>query len=206
MLREEEARSQGKTTIQANEVPIHPVRLCHEINEFLSARYGDYIGDGGAYRTFSGLPVQNRVVGWTPARSARRRGHWISAMVLKYAQPERDVVVLLGDVLFSLTGFDSHHDVGAPQSAVCGRDRQQPHGTRSAWGRNASTLGRGDIGTVARRGFDHLAEFAGTFIRGPSPRTPVPRSKRSLFRRPAPVDVVINRDVYFRRGLRTDDV
>src|SRR5215470_16635234 len=55
MLRQDEAASRGKNNkiIAANEVPIHPVRLCHEINEFLQQETV-YIGDGGDIVTFSG--------------------------------------------------------------------------------------------------------------------------------------------------------
>src|ERR1700686_1386693 len=48
MLREDEEKSKSKNDkiIAANEVPIHPVRLCHANNEFLQAETV-YIGGGG---------------------------------------------------------------------------------------------------------------------------------------------------------------
>src|SRR5437867_5215501 len=57
-LREEEAKTSDKNQkiIAANEMPIHPVRLCHEINEFL-LEDTVYIGDGGDIVTFSGSIV-----------------------------------------------------------------------------------------------------------------------------------------------------
>ena len=88
MLREDEEKSQSKNDkiIAANEVPIHPVRLCHEINEFL-LEDTVYIGDGGDIVTFSGSIVrpQNPAAGWIRARSAR----WASERDLPWPQSWR---------------------------------------------------------------------------------------------------------------------
>jgi acetolactate synthase-1/2/3 large subunit len=76
MLREDEKKAQGKNDkiIAANEVPIHPVRLCHEINEFL-LEDTVYIGDGGDIVTFSGSIVRS-----TFRRRSRRRFRYSEAL------------------------------------------------------------------------------------------------------------------------------
>ena len=88
--------------------PIHPLRLAHEINEFLTEDT-IYIGDGGDVVTFSGGVVQPqgaRATGWTRARSARSASASPFAMAAKVARPDKEVVCLFGDGAFSLTGWD----------------------------------------------------------------------------------------------------
>ncbi|MBM3518246.1 MAG: acetolactate synthase [Alphaproteobacteria bacterium] len=93
--------------IRSDAEPIHPLRLCHEINEFLGED-SVYIGDGGDIVTFSGGVVQ-----------PRKPGHWMDpgplgtlgvgvpfAMASKLTQPEKEVVCLFGDGAFPLTGWD----------------------------------------------------------------------------------------------------
>lgn len=87
--------------------PIHPARLCYEIDQFLTED-SVYVGDGGDIVTFSGSVVR-----------PRRPGHWMDpgplgtlgvgiafAMASKLTQPEKEVVALFGDGAFSLTGWD----------------------------------------------------------------------------------------------------
>ena len=87
--------------------PIHPLRLAHEINEFLSENTV-YIGDGGDVVTFSGGVVRPKKPGlWMDPGPLGTLGVGVPfAMAAKLAQPDRDVVCLFGDGSFSLTGFD----------------------------------------------------------------------------------------------------
>lgn len=93
--------------IMNDTVPIHPLRLAYEINEFLTEN-SVFIGDGGDVVTSAGGVVQ-----------PKRPGHWMDpgplgtlgvgtpfAMASKFAQPEKEVVCLFGDGSFSLTGWD----------------------------------------------------------------------------------------------------
>ncbi len=108
-LRAEEGRlyEESLPRLKSDASPIHPLRLCYEINEFLTED-SVYIGDGGDIVTFSGSVVK-----------PRRPGHWMDpgplgtlgvgtsfAMASKLTQPEKEVVVLFGDGAFSLTGWD----------------------------------------------------------------------------------------------------
>ena len=87
--------------------PIHPLRLSHEINEFLTEN-SIYIGDGGDVVTFSGGVVQPRAPGhWMDPGPLGTLGVGVPfAMAAKYARPDKEVVVLFGDGAFSLTGWD----------------------------------------------------------------------------------------------------
>ncbi len=167
MLREDEAKSQSKNDkiIAANEVPIHPVRLCHEINEFLQdqTRF-----TSATAATSSRSPVRscgrtNPADGWIPARSARSASAPVSPWRRSSRSRERDVVVLYGDCSFTLTGFDFITMV----------HRKLPFvgviGNNSSWnqirfGQERKYPGRGDIGNVVGDvRFDHLARSHGRF-------------------------------------------
>jgi acetolactate synthase-1/2/3 large subunit len=201
MLRAEEEKAKGKNDkiIQANEVPIHPVRLCHEINEFL-LEDTVYIGDGGDVVTFSGSIVRpHKPGGWMDPGPLGTLGVGTGfAMASKFAQPERDVVVLFGDCSFTLTGFDFITMV----------HRKKPFvgviGNNSSWnqiryGQERKYPGRGDVGNIVGDvRFDHLAEAMGGFgIRVTRPEDIRPALEKARDSgKPALVDVVINRDVY----------
>jgi acetolactate synthase-1/2/3 large subunit len=201
MLRDDEERSQGKNDkiIAANEVPIHPVRLCHEINEFLHEETV-YIGDGGDIVTFSGSIVRpHKPGGWMDPGPLGTLGVGTGfALASKLAQPERDVVTLYGDCSFTLTGFDFITMV----------HRKLPYvgviGNNSSWnqirfGQERKYPGRGDIGNVVGDvRFDRLAEAMGGFgVRVTKPEEIRPALEKARDSgKPALVDVVINRDVY----------
>lgn len=201
MLRAEEAKNRGKNDkiIQANEVPIHPVRLCHEINEFL-LEDTVYIGDGGDIVTFSGSIVRpHKPGGWMDPGPLGTLGVGTGfAMASKLAQPERDVVVLFGDCSFTLTGFDFLTMV----------HRKLPFvgviGNNSSWnqirfGQERKYPGRGDVANIVGDvRFDRLAEAMGGFgIRVTKPEEIRPALEKARDSgKPALVDVVINRDVY----------
>jgi len=105
MLREDEARAeQERQDHCANAEPIHPVRLCHEINEFLQEDTV-YIGDGGDVVTFSGSVVRpHKPGGWMDPGPLGTLGVGTGfAMASKFGSAERDVVVLYGDCSFTLT-------------------------------------------------------------------------------------------------------
>ncbi|MBA2637415.1 MAG: acetolactate synthase [Solirubrobacterales bacterium] len=108
-LREEEARLQDERLprLQKDTAPIHPLRLAHEINQFL----GDdsmFIGDGGDIVTFHGGVVQPKGPGlWMDPGPLGTLGVGIPfVMAAKAVRPDREVVALFGDGAFSLTGWD----------------------------------------------------------------------------------------------------
>jgi acetolactate synthase I/II/III large subunit len=108
-LRDEEQKGKEERLprLMREDAPVHPLRLAHEINEFLTDN-SLYIGDGGDVVTFSGGVVQPRGPGlWMDPGPLGTLGVGVPfAMAAKLARPDREVVCLFGDGAFSLTGWD----------------------------------------------------------------------------------------------------
>ena len=108
-LRAEEGRIEEERLpkLRSDAKPIHPLRLCYEINEFLTPT-SVYIGDGGDVVTFSGGVVQPHQPGqWMDPGPLGTLGVGVPfAMASKLMQPQKEVVCLFGDGAFPLTGWD----------------------------------------------------------------------------------------------------
>jgi acetolactate synthase-1/2/3 large subunit len=108
-LREEEGRLQDERLprLQKDTSPIHPLRLAHEINQFLNED-SMFIGDGGDIVTFHGGVVQPKAPGlWMDPGPLGTLGVGVPfVMAAKSARPDLEVVALFGDGAFSLTGWD----------------------------------------------------------------------------------------------------
>ncbi len=202
LLRSEEAKSQDKNRaiIDANATPIHPIRLVHEINEFL-LEDTVYIGDGGDIVTFSGSVVRpHKPGGWMDPGPLGTLGVGTGfAMASKLLQPERDVVVLFGDGSFGLTGFDFETMVRnkLPFVGVIGNNaswNQIRYGQARKYGAE-----RGDVGNILDDvRFDRFAESMGGFgirVTDPADIRPALEKARDSGK-PALVDVVIDREKY----------
>ncbi|TXF09941.1 thiamine pyrophosphate-binding protein [Pelomicrobium methylotrophicum] len=203
MLREEEEKTKSKNDKiikDDSRVPIHPLRLVHEINEFL-LEDTVFIGDGGDIVTFSGSVVKpHKPGGWMDPGPLGTLGVGTGfALASKLLQPERDVVVLFGDGSFGLTGFDFETMVRnkLPFVGVIGNNaswNQIRYGQAMKYGKE-----RGDVGNVtADVRFDRFAEAMGGFgirVTEPSQIRPALEKARDSGV-PALVDVVIDREVY----------
>ena len=202
LLREEETKTvdKNKAIIEANAMPIHPVRLCHEINEFL-LEDTVYIGDGGDIVTFSGSIVRpHKPGGWMDPGPLGTLGVGSGfALASRLLQPERDVVVLFGDGSFGLTGFDFETMVRnkLPFVGVIGNNaswNQIRYGQARKYGAE-----RGDVGNILDDvRFDKFAEAMGGFgIRVTEPDQIRPALEKARDSgKPALVDVVIDREKY----------
>jgi acetolactate synthase I/II/III large subunit len=160
-LREQERKAADaqRPKLLSDASPIHPLRLAHEINQFLTED-SIFIGDGGDVVTFSGGVVQ-----------PKSPGHWMDpgplgtlgvgtpfAMAAKLARPEKEVVCLFGDGAFSLTGWDFETCVryGLPFIGIVGNNshmNQIRYGQTVKYGKE-----RGEIAN--RLGDVHFEEFA----------------------------------------------
>lgn len=202
MLREEEEKTRNKNDkiIAEKAVPIHPIRLVHEINEFL-LEDTVYIGDGGDIVTFSGSVVKpHKPGGWMDPGPLGTLGVGTGfAMASRLTQPERDVVVLFGDGSFGLTGFDFETMVRNKLAfvGVIGNNaswNQIRYGQARKYGKE-----RGDVANVlADVRFDRFAEAMGGFgvrVTEPDKIRPALEKARDCGK-PALVDVVIDREVY----------
>lgn len=130
LRREETSLSEADYAyLHSDAVPIHPLRLCQEIKEFLD-KDATIVGDGGDIVTFGAraLPI------YYP-------GHWLDpgpmgclgmgtgyAMAAKLARPDKQVLLLSGDGSFGLNGmeFDTMSRHNIPVVCVIGND--------SGWG------------------------------------------------------------------------
>jgi len=133
--------------------PIHPLRLAHEINEFLTED-SIYIGDGGDVVTFSGGVVQPKSPGhWMDPGPLGTLGVGIPfAMSAKLARPEKEIVTLFGDGAFSLTGwdFDTMVRFNLPFVGVVGNNssmNQIRYGQEAKYGSDRGRVGNtlGDV-------------------------------------------------------------
>jgi len=201
-LRAEEDRlyEERLPKIKSDAQPIHPLRLCYEINEFLTDD-SVYIGDGGDIVTFSGGVVK-----------PHRPGHWMDpgplgtlgvgipfAIASKLMQPEKEVVTLFGDGAFSLTGwdFDTMVRFNLPFVGVVGNNsawNQIRFGQIAKYGDN-----RGDVANVLSNvHFDRFAEMLGGYgeeVRDPAAIRPALERARASGK-PSLINVWIDPDAY----------
>ncbi len=124
-----ERRKRIETNLTSDRAPIHPLRLCKEIGDFLS-RDATIIVDGGDIAIFA---IQ--------ALRVNHPGHWLDngnlgflgagvpfGIAAKLARPNKQVLVLSGDGSFGFNSmeFDTAIRHNVPIVAVVGND--------SAWG------------------------------------------------------------------------
>lgn len=160
-LREQEnkALEAQRPRLLSDASPIHPLRLAHEINQFLTED-SIFIGDGGDVVTFAGGVIQ-----------PKSPGHWMDpgplgtlgvgtpfAMAAKLARPHKEVVCLFGDGAFGLTGWDFETCIryGLPFIGVVGNNshmNQIRYGQTAKYGK-----ARGEVGN--RLGDVHFEKFA----------------------------------------------
>ena len=145
--------------------PIHPLRLAHEINQFLTEDT-IFIGDGGDIVTFHGGVVQPKAPGnWMDPGPLGTLGVGTPfAMAAKLAQPEKEVLVLFGDGSFGLTGwdFDTMIRQNLPFVGVVGNNsymNQIRYGQIAKYGRE-----RGDAGNyLGNVDFEKFAQMLGGY-------------------------------------------
>lgn len=130
-VRTEERRGleRDSAALNSDEVPIHPMRLCREIRDFIDDDT-TVIGDGGDIVSYGG-----RVI------NVARPGYWLDsgpmgclgtgtgyAMAAQLARPGKKVLILHGDGAFGLNGmeFESMVRQKLPVVSVIGND--------GAWG------------------------------------------------------------------------
>lgn len=111
--------------LQSNSVPIHPLRLAYEVNEFITENT-IFVGDAGDVLTFAGGVITPKAPGqWMDTGPFGSLGVGTPfAMAAKLAHPEKEVVCLFGDGAFGLTGWDFETCVrfGLPFIGVVGNN------------------------------------------------------------------------------------
>jgi acetolactate synthase I/II/III large subunit len=201
-LRDEEkkAKEERLPKLMREDAPVHPLRLAHEINEFLTEDTM-YIGDGGDVVTFSGGVVQPKGPGlWMDPGPLGTLGVGVPfAMAAKLARPDREVVCLFGDGAFSLTGWDFETCVrfNLPFIGVVGNNsymNQIRYGQIQKYGED-----RGDVGNkLGDVHYDKFAEMLGGYgeeVREPKDIRPALERARESGK-PALINVWIDQDAF----------
>ncbi|MDP9793242.1 acetolactate synthase-1/2/3 large subunit [Catenuloplanes nepalensis] len=180
--------------------PIHPLRLAHEINEFLTED-SIYIGDGGDIVTFSGGVVQPKSPGhWMDPGPLGTLGVGIPfVMAAKYARPDKEVVALFGDGAFSLTGWDFETLVrfNLPFVGVVGNNssmNQIRYGQMRKYGEARGRVGN-TLGDVRYDEFARMLGGHGEEVRNPEDIAPALRRARESGL-PSLINVWVDPDAY----------
>jgi acetolactate synthase-1/2/3 large subunit len=126
---EEKGHTRDQAALNSDAVPIHPMRFCREVRDFLDAQT-TVVGDGGDIVSYAG-----RVI------NVHRPGYWLDsgpmgclgtgtgfAMAAQLARPGQRVLMIYGDGSFGLNGmeFESMARHNLPIVAIIGND--------GAWG------------------------------------------------------------------------
>jgi acetolactate synthase-1/2/3 large subunit len=152
MLRDEETKTwaERQEFLNSDAVPIHPLRLCKEMAQFVDEDT-IVIGDGGDIVNLAAqvLPINLPGQWYDPGPMGTLGVGTGFAMAVKTAFPQKKVLLVNGDGAFGLNGFefDTFVRFGMPIVSVVGNDRQWGQiivGQRAMYGRErvvASLLG-----------------------------------------------------------------
>ena len=143
-LREEEEKTLAarQEFLNSDAIPIHPLRLCKEMAEFVDENT-IVIGDGGDIVNLAAqvLPINYPGQWYDPGPMGTLGVGTGFAMAVKTALPEKKVLMVNGDGTFGLNGFefDTFVRFGLPVVSVVGNDRQWGQiavGQRMMYGRD----------------------------------------------------------------------
>ncbi|NUT51376.1 MAG: acetolactate synthase [Saccharothrix sp.] len=197
---EEAAREKRLPHLLSDATPIHPYRLVHEINEFLTED-SIYIGDGGDIVTFSGQVVQPKSPGhWMDPGPLGTLGVGVPfVLATKLARPDKDVVALFGDGAFSLTGWDFETLVryDLPFVGVVGNNssmNQIRYGQARKYGAARERVGN-TLGDVRYDEFARMLGGYGEEVRDPADIAPALRRARESGL-PSLINVWVDPDAY----------
>jgi acetolactate synthase-1/2/3 large subunit len=144
---EETATAKLMPLFTSDASPIHPYRVAHEINQFLSDDT-IYIGDGGDVVTISAQAVRPRRPGqWMDPGALGSLGVGTGfAIAAGLANPEKEVLCYYGDGAFSMTSFDMEtaNRFGVPYIAVIGNNsamNQIRYGQLAKYGEERGNVG-----------------------------------------------------------------
>ncbi|WP_244849864.1 thiamine pyrophosphate-binding protein [Caballeronia sp. SL2Y3] len=144
---EETAAAKLMPLFTSDASPIHPYRVAHEINQFLSDDT-IYIGDGGDVVTISAQAVRPRRPGqWMDPGALGSLGVGTGfAIAAGLANPEKEVLCYYGDGAFSMTSFDMEtaNRFGVPYIAVIGNNsamNQIRYGQLAKYGEERGNVG-----------------------------------------------------------------
>src|SRR5262249_15055524 len=160
---EQKALDKDLPLLNSDAVPIHPLRLAKEINDFLTPDT-IFIGDGGDVVTFRSRVVQtHQPRPWLDPGPLGTLGVGMPfAIAAKVARPDKEAFILFGDGAFGLNGFEFDTAVrfNLPVVSVVGNNaawNQIRFGQISRYGE-----ARGDIANLlAPTRYDRVVEALG---------------------------------------------
>jgi acetolactate synthase-1/2/3 large subunit len=187
-------------SLNSDAVPIHPLRLAREINDFLTEDT-IFIGDGGDVVTISANVIQTRLPGqWLDPGPLGTLGVGMPyAIAAKVALPHKEAFVLFGDGAFGFNGFEFDTAVRfkLPVVSVVGNNaawNQIRYGQIAHYGPE-----RGDLANLlAPTRYDRVVEALGGYgehVTEPKEIRPALERARASGR-PACVNVMIDPAVY----------
>ncbi len=201
-LRQVEAKrlDDDRPFLYSDQVPIHPLRLAREINEFLT-RDAIFVADGGDVVTMSASAIQPRQPGqWMDPGPLGTLGVGTPfALAAKVARPDKDVVILFGDGAFGCTGFDYDTLIrfNLPVVGVVGNNaawNQIRYGQMEKYGPR-----RGNVANLlAPTRYDRVVEALGGYgarVTEPGQIRPALEKARASGK-PALVNVMVDPDVF----------
>jgi acetolactate synthase-1/2/3 large subunit len=197
---EQKALEKDLPFLNSDAVPIHPLRLAREINDFLTDDTV-FIGDGGDVVTISANAIQTRRPGqWLDPGPLGTLGVGMPfALAAKVAFPRKEALVLFGDGAFGFNGFEYDTAVRfrLPVVGVVGNNaawNQIRYGQIAAYG-----AARGDTANrLAPTRYDRVVEALGghgEHVERPGDVRPALERARASGR-PACVNVMIDPNVY----------
>jgi acetolactate synthase-1/2/3 large subunit len=197
---EQKALEKELPLLNSDAVPIHPLRLAKEINDFLTEDT-IFIGDGGDVVTISASVIQ-----------PRKPGHWLDpgplgtlgvgmpfALAAKVALPHKEALILFGDGAFGFNGFEFDTAVRfqLPVVSVVGNNaawNQIRYGQIAKYG-----AARGDVANLlAPTRYDEVVKALGGYgehVTQPQDIRPALERARASGR-PACINVMIDPNVY----------
>lgn len=197
---EQKAVDKDRPLLNSDAVPIHPLRLAKEINDFLTED-SIFIGDGGDVVTISASTIQTRKPGqWLDPGPLGTLGVGMPfAIAAKVALPHKEAFVLFGDGAFGFNGFEFDTAVRfkLPVVSVVGNNaawNQIRYGQIARYG-----PARGDVANLlAPTRYDQVVEALGGYgehVTQPKDIRPALERARASGR-PACVNVMLDPNVY----------
>ena len=203
---ENEEEAKVEASLNSDEVPIDPQRMCRELRDWLDTQERPIvIGDGGDIVATAAkiLPVRGEGAWMDPGPLGTLGVGMPFALAAKLAHPDRPVVIVYGDGSFGFNGFEYDTAVrfGLPIIGIVGND--------GAWGQmmrpQAGIYGEERLAAVLlnRTRYDKVVEALG----GHGEHVTEPDQLRPALERaaasglPALINVEIRQDRDFKGGI-----
>jgi acetolactate synthase-1/2/3 large subunit len=200
------AEKKVEASLNSNETPIDPQRMCREVRDWLDTLESPIvIGDGGDIVATAAkiLPVKGEGAWMDPGPLGTLGVGMPFALAAQLANPDKRVVIVYGDGSFGLNGFEYDTAVrfGLPIIGVLGNDAawgqmMRPQGAVYGWDRLQATL-------LNPTRYDKVVEALGghgELVERPEQLRPA-LERAAASGKPALVNVIIRQDREYKGGI-----